>query len=336
MGLMNKIKGIFMEEVIVEEDDEEELRRERERVREREKAIQVAKKIENPNPPRDEEKEVEVEDIISIEENSDYEDDGKTKEFERPIESVEQPVIENERRFTNFDDKDFEMEERYVEEEKPVEEEVVEEPKEEPVLYHERRIDREPLYDYSVAEVRKEPYENTESKKGFQRSPIISPVYGILDKNYRKEEIVTKKEIRLTTNNQKADLDLVREKAYGDLANDITESIHEDIIDNITEESSEEEPKDNLLYDLSEDASPSVKNVTVGDAEEYFNDLGLEYNVDYKVEKDESSIKNEDIEEEKEAEEESTPKRSTKTDTEEKKEEDDDLFDLIDAMYDSK
>ena len=38
--------------------------------------------------------------------------------------------------------------------------------------------------------------------------------------------------------------------------------------------------KENTFYDLNID-SPAVEKVTVGDAEEYFNDLGLEYNVDY-------------------------------------------------------
>ena len=33
--------------------------------------------------------------------------------------------------------------------------------------------------------------------------------------------------------------------------------------------------------DLSEDEKPAVKEVTMGDALEYFHDLGLEYNVDY-------------------------------------------------------
>ena len=31
-----------------------------------------------------------------------------------------------------------------------------------------------------------------EDRKVFRPSPIISPVYGVLDKNYRKEEIVDK------------------------------------------------------------------------------------------------------------------------------------------------
>ena len=43
-----------------------------------------------------------------------------------------------------------------------------------------------------------ETKETLESKKEstFKPSPVISPVYGILDKNYRKEEVVTKKEVK--------------------------------------------------------------------------------------------------------------------------------------------
>ena len=236
MGLMSKIKGIFMEEVVVEEDDEEEVKRENEKSKEK---VQVAKKIENPTPVQEEPKE--VEEIKSYEENNEIElDDDKTKEFSRPIEQI----VENEYKFPmEFDDKDFEMDERKeVVQEEPeiIEEEPV---KEEPILYHERRVDREVTYDFSVADVKKEPYDNGENRKGFQRAPIISPVYGILDKNYKKDDVVSKREIRLTTNNKKADLDLVREKAYGDLANDITESIHEEveIIDSNEEEPAKEE-----------------------------------------------------------------------------------------------
>ena len=35
------------------------------------------------------------------------------------------------------------------------------------------------------------------------------------------------------------------------------------------------------MLDINDD-TPAVPKVTVGDAEEYFEDLGLEYNVDYK------------------------------------------------------
>ena len=66
-------------------------------------------------------------------------------------------------------------------------------------------------------------------QKVFRPTPIISPIYGILDKNYKKEEIVQKKEVRLSqASSKKVDVDTVREKAYGDLVSDITASMMSD------------------------------------------------------------------------------------------------------------
>jgi len=352
MGLWNKVKGMFIEEV---EEEVDEPTRQLEKIKDK---STVAKKIETPREEKKEEKEELILDSGTIEDNEPQEEEvsEETKEFDRPL-NIEKR-IQNDYSFPmNFDEKDFEVDERkernysYTPEEEEVisvyEEEKVEEPvkEEEPVLYHERRVDREVKYEVEEP-VKVEPYElngQKEKKQGFQRSPIISPVYGILDKNYRKEEIVSKREIRLTTNNKKADLDLVREKAYGELANDITDSINEKL-DKIKEEVKEEpkeetkEEKDNLLYDLSENAQPSVSKITVGDAEEYFEDLGLEYNVDYKVEKEEPKEEKEDKEDEieiidnKEVEEEKPIKKvePVKNDDDET---DDELFNLIDEMY---
>ena len=99
-----------------------------------------------------------------------------------------------------------------------------------------------------------------------------------------------------------------------------------------------EEPvqEDNLLYDLSEDSQPSVKVVTMGDAEEYYNDLGLEYNVDYTVDKkeekeEEKELVKENLEKEEDL---KNVKKVVEEDDEEKEE--DNLFDLIDSMYEDK
>ena len=156
-------------------------------------------------------------------------------------------------------------------------------------------------------------------QKVFKPTPIISPIYGILDKNYKKEEIVPKKEVRLSSaSSKKMDLDTVREKAYGDLASDITASMMDEELKNEIEETVIEPiEEETTLYDLTDDASPVVNSVTVGDAEEYFNDLGLEYNVDYK---DHSKEK-------------ATGRRSDKVKNENMQEVEDSLFDLIDSMY---
>lgn len=129
-----------------------------------------------------------------------------------------------------------------------------------------------PVHEYGT-------YEKKEEKTYFKPSPIISPIYGILDKNYKKEDVVQKKEIRLTTNYTRSNIsvDDVRNKAYGD--KNLKEEVEEEILD--TKFEVEDDEDDNLLVDLSDVAKPEVKELTMGDALEYFQDLGLEYNVDY-------------------------------------------------------
>lgn len=189
-------------------------------------------------------------------------------------------------------------------------------------------------------------YERKEDRGYFKPSPIISPIYGILDKNYKKDDIVTRKEIRLTSSyaKEKLNVDDVRKKAYGDLS-DAIESV---AVSRKDEDNNE--PKfvvdntdinqgDNLLVDLSSDVEkPSVKEVTMGDAVEYFQDLGLEYNVDYvdaaknttgrRSEKLHEEIRKIEEEEKKIESVKDIPAKETKDDND-----DDNLFDLIDSMY---
>ena len=186
-------------------------------------------------------------------------------------------------------------------------------------------------------------YSYRNEKTTFKPSPIISPIYGILDKNYKKEDIVQKREIRLTSEYERRNLtvDDVRKKAYGTLSDDLIDDMDkglEEVSNNVQKE------EDNLLIDLSSDISkPQVKEVTVGDAEEYYDDLGLEYNVDYKdgaVEASKENSTTEEIPVVKEVIDNITSKEEKapndihieKNDTED----DDNLFDLIDSMYQEK
>lgn len=122
-------------------------------------------------------------------------------------------------------------------------------------------------------------YERKEDKTNFKPSPIISPIYGILDKNYRKEDVVSKKDVRVASSFSRANLNVddIRNKAYG-------EKEEEEVVKPKEVEATfeVEEEEENLLVDLSDDnEKPEVKEITMGDALEYFQDLGLEYNVDY-------------------------------------------------------
>ncbi|MCI9084671.1 MAG: hypothetical protein HFH46_03565, partial [Bacilli bacterium] len=61
-----------------------------------------------------------------------------------------------------------------------------------------------------------------EEKKVFKPTPIISPVYGILDQNYQKEDIRKKNERpRSYYDPKEATVDEIRNKAYGTLEDDI-------------------------------------------------------------------------------------------------------------------
>lgn len=213
-----------------------------------------------------------------------------------------------------------------------------------------------PVHEYGT-------YDKKEEKTYFKPSPIISPIYGILDKNYKKEDVVQKKEIRLTTNYTRSNVsvDDIRNKAYGTTAEE------EDKNEYSPRSFELDEDEDDLLVDLSDDkGKPEVKELTMGDALEYFQDLGLEYNVDYvdaskerttarrvrdnydeftednekKIDDTPVSTKRVDEEKSKEVEKEvkttsvvEIKDESKNEDTNVSLDDDDNLFDLIDSMY---
>ena len=198
-------------------------------------------------------------------------------------------------------------------------------------------------------------YEKKEDKAYFKPSPIISPIYGILDKNYKKEDVVSKKDIRITSNYSRSNVNVddIRNKAFGRRRLDNGSDIEEDNTFEV------DDTDDNLLVDLTDEKDkPEVKQVTVGDAMEYFQDLGLEYNVDYvdaskdktTQKKNENSSENKDdkvktaIKNDTKKIEKSSDKKDEKSSIVEVKDEsknkntsdatdDDNLFDLIDSMY---
>ena len=125
-------------------------------------------------------------------------------------------------------------------------------------------------------------YEKQKEKETFKPSPIISPVYGIVE-DTRFMDKPAKREVRITTSisHEKINIDDIRRKAYGNLSDEIDDNlgIHQS---KLPEDNEAEDLNDNMLLDLTNDnATPEVNNLTVGDAVEYFEDLGLEYNEDY-------------------------------------------------------
>ena len=298
MGLFDKIKNALFEEEYVEiEEKPKKPKKEVPKSRETERPI--AKKVVLP-----EKKEVKVEELD--------EDELLDEDFEIQPKRSKEPIVEEKRDFKVMDDDDFKVEEeRSYRSSEPKIVKVID--KEEPVVQEDsyyrqpsrestREVSSKPAYGIQESTKVNMPeygkssyegissygsaYEKKEDKTRFKPSPIISPIYGILDKNYKKEDVVTKKEVRLTSSYARENLSVedVRKKAYGSLSDDIAKELDEEPVKENTsfEVATKVDDDANLLVDLSDDEEkPSVKEVTMGDALEYFEDLGLEYNVDY-------------------------------------------------------
>ena len=295
MGFMDKLKNIFFEE----EEDEEIVE---EPVKEKQEKEVVIKKVEIPKRNRVEEYKVPEEEQEEIKPQK----ENISKNTEIKKENKTQDLI--------FDDEDFILEQpkQVPKETTYTKQETYKTRENKEVVKTESYYKKEtPKYEYTKKE---------ETKKVFTPSPIISPIYGILDKNYRKEEVKEKKEIRLSTRPTKMDFDSVRNKAFGDLENDLFPSTP--VSEEKKKEKEEVKPRNiNRLYDMTnKDEKPSIEKVTLGEADEYFRDLGLAYNTDYKdISKDISDGKIPDDSKKKEKKEETL---------------EDNLFDLIESMYD--
>ena len=167
MGLIDKFKNLFTEEVEVEEP-----------VKEKKDGVQKEViQVEIPSPKK-----------------------ARSDRYEETLkEEVKEEIIEepkkSEYKFPFFDDNDFDTID------------VKPEPKEE----KRTRTQQKEVYNPPK-----------EEKRVFRPSPIISPVYGILDKGYQKDEYNTKTDGRSSYYSSKeVNVDAIRNKAYGGLEADI-------------------------------------------------------------------------------------------------------------------
>ena len=375
MGLIDKIKNALFEVEYVEVDEAETPKKEKKEKKdlfkkEKKEEKPIAKKIVLPGK-RDEK----IEEL--------HEEELQDEDFE--IRPKEEPVEEKHDEFKIMEDEDFAMDEDLPspeilqvldeDEDIPIKEakhadeaEYLEErtpyPEKKPVVddYYSTPRESKPYgmdHSYNVSVHPYGTYEKKEEKSYFRPSPIISPIYGILDKNYKKEDVREKREVHLTSSYSRNSLNVddVRNKAYGEKKK---EEVKEEKIEEVKKEEPskfdvEKEEDDNLLVDLSDRAKPEVKELTMGDAVEYYQDLGLEYNVDYIDTSKEKATPKPEVEEVKEdnvvADEIENPTAEIEPVVEEKHEEvseevnekkdnaeddNDNLFDLIDSMYQDK
>ena len=194
------------------------------------------------------------------------------------------------------------------------------------VLEYEKKKKIEKKYDYGRYE-RTETREIVEKKK-FKPSPIISPVYGILNEDYKIEDIKDKTEEYASNN---LDFNSVRKKAFGDIESLEEEQpkhtyYEETVTVKLKENDEEKKQKVKTIYELLEDTA---------DVE-----INLEKRTPIKQQEEINNV--DDYEKVDEDLEEIIDKNNVDSSTNVELEEDDDdtlendLFDLIDSMYDNR
>lgn len=127
----------------------------------------------------------------------------------------------------------------------------------------EKKVEKE-IYRSKVT-IEKEP----EEKKAFKPTPIISPVYGVLDKNYHKEDIVSRTDTK-SAERELDSIDTIRNKAYGTLEDELENTLFgnnsilfkqnesEGVeLDNITE------VDDDILSNLTDDISKELDELLI-------------------------------------------------------------------------
>jgi len=164
-----------------------------------------------------------------------------------------------------------------------------------------------------------------EKPKVFKPTPVISPIWGVLDKDYKKDEITEK---NLTTDKLNASItsyDTVRRKAYGTLEDELEDTLN-DLNKVSTDTIKEEINKVDKDVDLLEQKTSKIEDlISKLDAAEEEMDKTMS------IEEAEEKVKLENFDDEDE---DTEVENNDKTLTDSTLEHD--LFNLIDSMYDDK
>ena len=277
MGVFSKLKGIFYDEVVVDEPEDE-----------IEKVDKIVKKEKIEEKPKVEK--IKFTPIEEIEEEP-------VKEVETKKEDntfSERELFKSERtfNFTEFDD----------EEELP--------PRKNVLNFDSRPTSRSTEPSPVIPE----------TQRVFKPSPVISPIYGILDKDYKRDEVKPKAPVKDVVQTNVTTYDTVRRKAYGTLEDELEDTLNsmnkistktineelnndEDKVEEIENKTAKIEDLINRIEDATDDLD---KSMSIGE---------LEDNTHLDNFEDEEEI---------------TDKTMTDSTLEH------DLFNLIDSMYDDK
>lgn len=321
MGLVSKLKNILFEEEEVEipvlEKKEENNEKVVEQAPKKEENLVTNYSFYDENKREEKPKNIEpLKEEHSLKEN--YENDNNINNNAYNINNKIDIKSEKTFNFPSFDEEEFE--------------EVI--PRRSTnILEHERRKVKERFPEKSAV---KAPTPAPEAAKPkFKPSPIISPVYGILDKNYTPDEITTREP------DKTLDVDSVRKKAFGSLEEKIDMPIDiKNFEENFANETNEKNiieeklEKARTIDELLKDSSDEVINVSeekndflpnLDNLEDTITDLRMQ------IKSNTNETLNESLEKKQIPEETIKEESPSKDDNLES-----DLFDLIDSMYENR
>ena len=298
MGLMDKFKNLFTDEEIIDEEEEnesieiKEIKKEEEHklptfMREKiereqqEKEQKMTQKLEVPREENIEIKELKVEEkvpepVISkkIEEKS---------SFKFPMDLSDNDFIETRSRQSIHGGERTRV---------PLKPKVEVQPKKEVISVASRK-------EAKVSELYKEKKEEKKEERHFKATPIISPIYGVLDQNYTSGDIEKNKGDNLEhhRHSKNVDFDSVRKKAYGNITKEIKENlmcenceylkeakeckkIKEEDSSNyevLDEEECRYQSEQENTYSDYDDTIKNYDNITLDEATENYYDYGVAY-----------------------------------------------------------
>lgn len=304
MGLFDKLKNVLFED---DEETSEIPVIEKKEVKKEEEVISEPRFKSTPSV----EKKEEEEDVSKRTSNLDNSN-------EKPIfqsfdeEEFDRIAAINRNRLLERDRKAREKKEMERKLEEARKSEVAYETSESRVVRRDTHVERRPSYSY-----RETPKEEVRTHK-FKPSPVISPVYGILDKNYKKEDILPRASSDGTLP-KVMDVDNVRRKAFGILEEEIAKN---DPLKNFQGEKKEEPISKELVEDsLNDDEKiqplDRIEEPVIS-FEDDINDFKVEDEIDSKKDSNSYDKARED-------------RLTASDDTLES-----DLFNLIDSMYDNR
>ena len=284
MGLKNKLSK--MKSFLFDEEDEKEGKLSKKKEKQT-----ISEKVEKPKEKEIEIDDNEIEELYFENTNVDLKKDD----------IIQSRVVKNERefKFPDFNDDDFMVKK--------------EEPKIKEIKSNEEVVKKVPLYQGS---------KRKEETKRFKPSPIISPVYGLLDEEgntLKKDEDSS----NIFKNNDEVSFDDVRKKAYGIIDESLSDTIENLSTKTIEQAEKEMEEKKQKLSRTDEKEKKVRTSKKVKEESEDDNDDMILPNIDFK-----------EIDVDKKVSTKSSKKIVEEDDDEDEETKEQDLFKLIDTMYD--